>query len=71
MRRNPRKRQRDEYRAELIELCRRGVITCTRGNPGDDDATYALGWLPLDNPERYADAVREQHARNMRALGVA
>ena len=58
----------DEFRAAITELCDRGLITCTRGVPGDDDATYALAWLKLDNPERYPATIRELHALNMQAL---
>jgi hypothetical protein len=31
-----------------------------------DGATYALAWLPLDDPEQYSETVREQHAENMK-----
>lgn len=55
-----------ELRAALVELCERGLLTCTRGEPGSDDATYAVAWLPLDDPEQYSEAVREQHAENMK-----
>lgn len=58
----------DEFRAAMTELCDRGLITCTHGRPGDDDATYALAWMPLDNPERFPAHVRERHARNMQVL---
>lgn len=30
-----------------------------------DDATYALAWLPLHNPEAFPEVARERHARNM------
>ena len=56
----------DELRAALIELCERGLLTCTRGNPGDDGATYAVAWYPLDHPEDYPLSVQELHAENMR-----
>lgn len=56
--------------AALVELCERGFLTCTRGEPGTDGATYALTWLPLDNPEEYPEAVRDRHAENMRRFGV-
>jgi hypothetical protein len=42
-----------------------GWITCTRGRIGEAGATYALGWIELDEPERYTREVRERHARNM------
>lgn len=58
----------DELREAVRDLCERGLLTCTRGEPGDDGATYALGWLPLDEPERYPVSVRERHAGNMRRL---
>ncbi len=55
-----------ELVAATVELCERGFLTCTRGRPGDDDATYALAWLPLDNPESLSFEVRRTHAENMR-----
>jgi hypothetical protein len=58
-----------ELRAALIELCESGLLTCARGEPGSDDATYALAWLPLDNPEQFSESVRKQHAENMRKFG--
>lgn len=60
--------ERTNKRAALVELCERGLITCTRGNPGDDDATYALAWMPLDNPEEYSADVRARHSANMASL---
>lgn len=57
-----------ELRAALVELCDRGLLTCTRGEPGLTDATYAVAWLPLDQPENYSQAVRDRHAENMRRL---
>ncbi|MGK2926495.1 MAG: hypothetical protein ACSLE2_12840 [Lysobacterales bacterium] len=59
----------DELRVALIELCARGLLTCTRGKPGAEDATYALAWHPLDNPEQFEQEVRDRHADNMRRLG--
>lgn len=59
-----------ELRSALRELCARGVLTCTRGRPGDDGALYALAWLPLDEPEKYPRAVRHRHRENMRRLGA-
>ncbi|WP_206609473.1 hypothetical protein, partial [Thiohalobacter thiocyanaticus] len=38
----------------LVELCDRGLLTCTRGRPGEAGATYAVAWLPLDDPESYS-----------------
>jgi hypothetical protein len=40
-------------------------LTCTRGEPGADEATYALAWLPLHNPGAFPEVARERHARNM------
>lgn len=57
-----------EFRSAVADLCDRGLVTCTSGTPGDDDATYALAWLPLNDPETYPVSVRELHARNMQAL---
>lgn len=44
----------DEMRSALVELCAAGLLTCTRGNPGDAD--------------RFPESVRRRHAENMRAL---
>ena len=57
-----------QRRRALIELCARGLLTCTRGRPGDEDATYALGWVPLDAPERYPAEIQRRHEENMRRL---
>lgn len=57
-----------QRRRALIELCGCGLITCTRGRPGDENATYVLAWLPLDNPERYPEGVRRHHSQNMLRL---
>ena len=54
----------DELRDAAIELCKRGLLTCTSGRPGEADATYALAWLPLDNAEAFSPTVRELHAEN-------
>ncbi len=51
----------EEMRAALIELCERGLLACTHGTPGSDDATYAVAWLPLDDLEDYSQAVRDRH----------
>lgn len=56
---------RHVFRKAARDLCERGLITCTRGNPGDDDAQYALAWLPLDHPEQFSADVRKRHAANM------
>ena len=58
----------EEIRAAAIELCARGLLTCTRGQPGDDDATYAFAWLPLDDAHVYPANIRELHSQNMQAL---
>ena len=60
----------DELHGALVELCEWGLLTCTRGEPGSDGATYALAWLPLDSPEDYSQAVRDRHAKNMRRLNA-
>lgn len=54
--------------ASLAELCERGLLTCTSGEPGEPGSTYAVAWLPLDNPEQYPEEVRERHDRNMAAF---
>lgn len=59
---------REEFVAAVTELCERGLITCTRGRPGDADARYAVAWLPLDHPERFPQSVRDKHAANMRTF---
>jgi hypothetical protein len=56
------------WRAAVIELCEAGLLTCTGGNPGDEEATYALGWFPLDKPEQFSPEVRARHEQNMRTL---
>ena len=60
----------DELQGALVELCECGLLTCTRGDPGSDGATYALTWLPLDNPQDYSQAVRDRHTENMRWLNA-
>lgn len=59
---------RDEFRRACRELCEAGLLTCTRGMPGDEDAEYALGWMPLDG--EHPDEVRARHAANMRRYGM-
>lgn len=54
-----------QFTESVKECCERGLITCTRGEPGTEGATYALAWLPLDNPESFPPEVRERHAANM------
>lgn len=58
-----------DLRASAVELCEAGLLTCTSGNPGDEDASYAVAWLPLDEPDKYSAAVRRRHQENMRNLG--
>lgn len=58
----------EAQRAALVELCAAGLLTCTRGSPGDDDATYAVAWLPLDDADRFPESVRRRHAQNMHNL---
>ena len=55
--------------ASLIELCRRGLLTCASGNPVEPGAAYAVAWLPLGHAESHSPDVRERHARNMEMLG--
>lgn len=57
-----------EFKAAVVELCERGLLTCTRGQPGEDGATYAVAWLPLDHPDHFPADVRDRHAQNMRRL---
>jgi hypothetical protein len=57
-----------EFREAMADLCDRGLLTCTRGHPGDDHATYALGWLPLDDADGYPEEIRRRHAENMSRL---
>ena len=59
---------KSEFKAGMAELCERGLLTCTHGRPGDDDATYALGWLPLADPAQFPAGIRERHAANMLKL---
>jgi hypothetical protein len=61
---------REQIQAALIGLCEEGLITCTSGRPGDKNATYALAWLPLNDPERYPPEIRARHEQNIRRLGV-
>ena len=57
-----------QNRAALIELCDSGLLTCTRGQPGEDGATYAVAWEPLDHPDQFPADVRRRHEENMRRL---
>jgi hypothetical protein len=60
-----------EYYAARKEACDAGFLTLTSGDINDDNATFALGWMPLDNPETFPMEVRERHAANMRKLGFS
>ena len=59
---------REEFRTTMAELCERGLLTCTHGRPGEDDARYAFGWLPLDRADQFPAEVRERHRINMLRL---
>ena len=58
----------DDLRRAAVELCASGILTCTRGNPGDLGATYALAWQPLAESDQYPPEVRDRHAANMARL---
>lgn len=63
---------RAEFKAAIHELINRGLITCTSGTAGEDGATYALAWLPLDNPNQFPEFIRRIHAdRMLKLLGGA
>lgn len=64
----PEKWRSKKMRAAAIELCEAGLLTCTSGEPGGPDATYALAWEPLHNPADFPAEVRAKHTRNMTAL---
>jgi len=53
-------------KACLIELCESGLLTCTNGQPGSSNATYALAWFPLDGPENFPRHIQKRHAENLR-----
>lgn len=55
-----------ELTEAIKELLDAGLITCTRGVPGDYGSTYALAWLPLDNQENFGPEILAQHAKNFR-----
>ena len=57
-----------DLRHAAVELCQAGILTCTRGDPGEPGATYALAWLPLDNPDQYPVEVCERNAANLARL---
>ncbi len=54
--------------AATVELCEAGLLTCTRGEPGADDAMYALAFYPLDNPRQFTSEVQARHKRNLQAF---
>jgi hypothetical protein len=57
-----------DLRHAAVELCQAGILTCTRGDPGEPGATYALAWLPLDDPDQYPSEIRERNAANLARL---
>lgn len=56
--------------ASLVELCEGGLLTCTRGTPGEPGSTYAVAWLPLDDPEQYPQDIRDRHEANMKTYAA-
>ena len=58
-----------EWLRAMHELCDGGLLTCTRGKVGDDDATYALAAFPLNDPDRFPADIQELHLRNMAKFG--
>lgn len=62
---NPMFKSRAEFVAATKEACDAGFLTCTSGEIGADDATYALGWLPLNHPETFSEEVRQRHDENL------
>jgi hypothetical protein len=61
---------REQFTAACLDLCERGLLTCMKGEPGADDARYAMTHLPLDNPERHSPAALERYAANRKKLGL-
>ena len=57
-----------DLRAALLKLCNCGLLTCTSRQPGEKASTYALAWLPLDDPDQYPAEVKHRHAENLRRL---
>jgi len=55
----------EAYDMGAVECCDASLVTCTTGVPGLPGATYAIAWLPLQNPESFTPEVRERHAANM------
>ena len=55
-------------RNAAVELCQAGILTCTRGDPGEPGATYALAWIPLDDPDQYPSEIRDRNAANLSRL---
>jgi hypothetical protein len=64
----PGRLSKHRLRAATVELCEAGLLTCTRGKPSDEGATYALGWFPLDKPEQFSPEVQARHARNLHSF---
>ena len=60
-----------DFIAARKEACDAGFITLTSGSIEDDNATFALAWLPLDNPDKFTQEVRDKHEANMRKIGAA
>jgi hypothetical protein len=54
-----------QFVAAAKELCASGLLTCTQGKPGAAGSTYALAWMPLNNPDRFSTEVRARHNVNM------
>lgn len=61
---------REKFTAACRDLCDRGLITCMKGQPGADDARYALTHLPIDHPERHTSEALARYAANRRKLGL-
>ena len=60
--------ERQKLQDSIVDLCKRGLLSCTRGKLGEPNTTYALGWLPLDRPETFTETVQLRHKENMRRL---
>jgi hypothetical protein len=59
-----------DFIAARKEACDAGFITLTSGSIEDDNATFALAWLPLDSPDTFTQEVRDRHEANMRKIGA-
>lgn len=53
------------FKKAMEEACAGGFLTLTGGVVGEDDATYAISWIPLNDPESFSEEVRAKHAANM------